>query len=72
MANPTKSVRVREFLSSGCWAIAASAWAIASPIPKPGPIAPIPIAKPAPIIEAIATKLTLSITTPPLKKWVRL
>jgi hypothetical protein len=42
------------------------AWAIACPIPKPGPIEPIPIAKPAPIIEAIATRLTLSINTPPL------
>ena len=48
MAKPTKSVRVREFLSSGCWAIAASAWEIACPMPKPGPIEPIAIAKPAP------------------------
>jgi hypothetical protein len=46
--------------------MAASAWDIAWPIPRPGPIEPIAIAKPAPKIDAIATRLTLSINTPPL------
>jgi hypothetical protein len=46
--------------------MAAKACAMAAPIPKAGPIDPIPITNPAANIDANATMLTLSIKTPPL------
>jgi hypothetical protein len=54
------------FDSSGCWAIALSAWATARPCPKAGPIAPIAMVKPALITDAIPINVIVSIFFTPI------
>src|SRR6056297_1000385 len=57
MARPTKRVRLIVFDSSGCWAMAWSAWATARPSPRAGPTEPMAIARAALAIEMNAVRL---------------
>src|ERR1700732_5171183 len=61
IASPTNSVRVMVEAASGCWASALNAAATARPWPIPGPIAPIPMVRPAEMIDAAAIIVMLSI-----------
>jgi hypothetical protein len=55
------SVRLMVPASSGCWAIEASACAIAFASPNAGPMEPMPMQSAAPAIDASPITLTVSI-----------